>query len=186
MHIASNFPLTCFCPEFPCTTKEELEGKRSVSTSYLRFKITEVGRKSGGSWLVQKWYWINFKCKGAGSRQYCRYTKSPGFLPLLKEIWWLHRGQIFFGPWGLPINRTIRTSLSEGKWSWKRMNRNVTHKFTRANVDYCQDFLNYMSNVDPFRLKFFDESDVSLYDCDKRYWHSPFMINSACVELRDI
>ena len=34
------------------------------------------------------------------------------------------------------------------------MSRNVTHKFTRANVDYCQDFLNYMSNVDPFRLKF--------------------------------
>ncbi|XP_044174449.1 uncharacterized protein LOC122958075 [Acropora millepora] len=63
------------------------------------------------------------------------------------------------------INRPIRTSLSEGKWSWKRMSRNVTHKFTRANVDYCQDFLNYMSNVDPFRLKFFDESGVSLYDC---------------------
>lgn len=75
----------------------------------------------------------------------------------------------------------IRTSLSEGKWSWKRMSRNVTHKFTRANVDYCQDFLNYMSNVDPFRLKFFDESGVSLYDCNKRYGHSP--INSGCVEL---
>lgn len=61
------------------------------------------------------------------------------------------------------------------------MSRNVTHKFTRANVDYCQDFLNYMSNVDPFRLKFFDESGVSLYDCNKRYGHSP--VNSGCVEL---
>ena len=47
------------------------------------------------------------------------------------------------------------------------MSRNVTHKLTRANVDYCQDFLNYMSNVDSFRLKFFDESGVSLYDCNK-------------------
>ena len=41
-----------------------------------------------------------------------------------------------------------------------------------------------MSNVDPFRLKFFDESGVSLYDCNKRYGHSPFMINSACVEIK--
>ena len=38
-----------------------------------------------------------------------------------------------------------------------------------------------MSNFDPFLLKFFDESGVSLYDCNKRYGHSPF--NSACVEL---
>ena len=38
-----------------------------------------------------------------------------------------------------------------------------------------------MSNVDPFRLKFFDESGVSLYDCNKRYGHSP--VNSGCVEL---
>ena len=26
-------------------------------------------------------------CLGAGSRQYCRYTKSPLGIPLLKEIW---------------------------------------------------------------------------------------------------
>ena len=38
-----------------------------------------------------------------------------------------------------------------------------------------------MANFDPFRLKFFDESGVSLYDCNKRYGHSP--VNSTCVEL---
>ena len=51
------------------------------------------------------------------------------------------------------------------------MSRNVTHKFTRANVDYCQDVLNYMSNVDPYKLKFFDESGATLYNCNKRYGH---------------
>ena len=55
------------------------------------------------------------------------------------------------------------------------------HMFTRANVDYCQDFLNYISNVDPFTLKYSDESGVSLHDCKKRYGNSP--INSGCVEL---
>jgi len=39
-----------------------------------------------------------------------------------------------------------------------------------------------MSNFDPFRLKFFYESGVSpVYDCNKRYRHSP--VNSARVEL---
>jgi len=30
---------------------------------------------------------FSIKWLGAGSRQYCRYTKSPGYTPLLKEIW---------------------------------------------------------------------------------------------------
>ena len=55
------------------------------------------------------------------------------------------------------------------------------HMFTRANSDYCQDFLNYMSNVDPFTLKFSDENGVSLHDCNKRCGNSP--VNSGCVEL---
>ena len=63
------------------------------------------------------------------------------------------------------------------------MSRNVTHKFTRASVDYCQDFFNSLSNVDPLKFKFFDESGASLYDCiNKRYGHSP--VNSGYVDLR--
>ena len=43
------------------------------------------------------------KWLGAGSRQYCRYTKSPGYTPLLKEIWESPRatGQRKFGPGGV-------------------------------------------------------------------------------------
>jgi len=68
--------------------------------------------------------------------------KNPGESKNIKEQLQLH-GNFPSGISTSTINRTIRTSLSEGKWSWKRMSRNVTHKFTRANVDYCQDFLNY-------------------------------------------
>ena len=42
----------------------------------------------------------------------------------------------------------------------------MIHTFTKANVDYCQDFLNNMSNVDFFRFKIFH------YDGSKRYGHS--------------
>ena len=45
------------------------------------------------------------------------------------------------------------------------MEANVEHKyekFTLENVDYCQDFLNYVSSVDPYKLKFFDEAGFAL------------------------
>lgn len=38
-----------------------------------------------------------------------------------------------------------------------------------------------MLNVDFFRLKFFDESGVFFYDCNKRYGY--LLINFGCVEL---
>jgi len=34
------------------------------------------------------------------------------------------------------------------------MIRNISHEFTRENIGYCQDFFNYMLNVDPFKLEF--------------------------------
>ena len=77
------------------------------------------------------------------------------------------------------INRTIRTSLSEGKYSWKRMNRNAYVYKSKCRL--LPRFFNYISNVDPFTLKYSDESGVSLHDCNKRYVNSP--INSGCVEL---
>ena len=79
------------------------------------------------------------------------------------------------------ISRAVRESMLEGKFSWKRMSRLSENKFTDQNIDYCQDFFNYMCEVDPYRLKFFDESGVSLYDSNKRYGHSA--VNHPCVEV---
>lgn len=168
-------------------------------SGYFPGKRTELGDKLGVSGKTAKDVWQKFVNDGTISPKK-RISGNPpkligGDLQLIetmktikpstsskniKEQLLLH-GNFPTGISTSAINRAIRTSMSEGKWSWKRMSRNVTHKFTRANVDYCQDFLNYMSNVDPYRLKFFDESGVSLYDCNKRYGHSP--VNSACVEL---
>lgn len=93
----------------------------------------------------------------------------------------LQHGNLPTGISKTAVNYATRNFLSQGKWSWKRMTRNVTNKFTPANINYCQDYLNYMCQVDPHKLKFFDESGVSLYDTNKRYGHS--LVNSTCIEV---
>lgn len=176
-----------------------LETGGDRTSGYFPATWTEIGDKFGVSGKTAKDVWQKFVNDGTVSPKK-RISGNPpklstGDLQLIetmktikpstsskniKEQLLLH-GNVPTGISTSAVNRAITTSLSEGKWSWKRMSRNVTHKFTRANVDYCQDFLNYMSNVDPYKLKFFDESGVSLYDCNKRYGHSP--VNSTCVEL---
>lgn len=80
------------------------------------------------------------------------------------------------------IGRAVRTNLSDGKWTWKRMASFKYDKFTPENVDYCQDFLNYVGNIDPHRLKYFDEAGFALPGVGKpNYGHS--LINTPCVEI---
>lgn len=93
----------------------------------------------------------------------------------------LQHGNLPAGTSVSAIGRAVRTRMSEGKMTWKRMTRSIHDKFTVANINYCQDFLDFMSQVDPYRVKFFDESGVSLQDSNKRYGHST--INTPCVEV---
>ncbi len=61
------------------------------------------------------------------------------------------------------------------------MCRTLKNKFTPENVNYSQDYLNFISQIDPHRSKFFDEMGVNLYDCSKRYGHS--LRNTPCVDV---
>ena len=79
------------------------------------------------------------------------------------------------------IGRAVRNSMSEGVWTWRRMCRTVKNKFSVDNVNYSQDYLNFISQVDPYKLKFFDEMGVNLNDCNKRYGHS--LKNTPCIEV---
>ena len=58
------------------------------------------------------------------------------------------------------IGRAVKTRLDNGniRWSWKRLCRAKQEKFIPENIDYCQDFLNYLSGVDPCKIKCFDEA----------------------------
>ncbi len=80
------------------------------------------------------------------------------------------------------LNRAVRNYMDDGKWSWKRMIRPAAEKFTQQNIEYCQAFLDYISTVDPYRLKFFDESGIKLPDvANPNYGHS--RVGTPCVEI---
>lgn len=80
------------------------------------------------------------------------------------------------------IQRGIKNSMNEGKWTWKKLTTQVAENFAPANVNYCQEFLNYTSLVDPYKLKFFDKSGIKLPDVGRQdYGHS--LVGSPGVEI---
>ena len=60
------------------------------------------------------------------------------------------------------VGRAVQNRLSGGPWTWKRMSTVKYEKFAPENVNYCQDFLSYVSSVDPYKLKCFDEAGFAL------------------------
>ena len=80
------------------------------------------------------------------------------------------------------IGRSVRRRLTEGEMTWKKMIRPAAEKFTQANIEYCQMFINFMNSLDPHRVKFFDETGVQFSDCaNPKYGHS--VKGTDCVEV---
>ena len=80
------------------------------------------------------------------------------------------------------INRAVRKYMREGEWSRKRMACPAVEKFTDDSVPYCQAFVTCISTVDPYRLKFFDETGLKLPNVgNPHYRHS--LIGERCVEI---
>ena len=62
------------------------------------------------------------------------------------------------------------------------MIRPAAEKFTLENVAYCQSYVDFVSAIDPYRVKFFDETGFKLPDCaNPKYGHS--VRGSPCVEI---
>lgn len=81
------------------------------------------------------------------------------------------------------ISRAVTSRMSCGPMSFKRISTRPIVKFTPENVDYCQDFLNYMSSVDPYCIKCFDEAGFKLPDVAKpNYGHS--VVGEQCIEVQ--
>ena len=80
------------------------------------------------------------------------------------------------------IGRAVRTKMPEGKYTWKRMTHFRHEKFTPDNVDYCQGFLTYVSALNPYKLKYFDEAGFALPGVGKaNYGHS--LVNVDCIKV---
>lgn len=76
------------------------------------------------------------------------------------------------------ISNTIRKDLS---MTYKKICLYNKNRFTLQNLQYTQQFLNYVFNKDPFRLKFMDEMGIRLVDGQPTYGHS--VKGSKCVEM---
>ena len=60
--------------------------------------------------------------------------------------------------------RVLKNDMGDGKLAWKKLTRPVAEKFTPENLNYWQDFVDYISSVDPYKLMFFDVSGIKLAD----------------------
>ncbi len=80
------------------------------------------------------------------------------------------------------LNRAVLNYMQQGSRSWKRIVRPSAEKFTPENIQYCEDFLNYISTVDPHQLKHFDEARIKLPDiANPNYGH--LLVGTPCVEI---
>jgi len=80
------------------------------------------------------------------------------------------------------IQRAVQNRMDDRKWTWKKLTQPLAEKFTPENLNYCQQFLNYIHTVNPYKLKFFDESGIKLPDVGRpNYGHS--LIGTPAVEI---
>ena len=82
------------------------------------------------------------------------------------------------------ISRAVRKRMSCGPMTWTRTSYRPINKFSPENVDYsCQDFLNYMSTVDPYKIKCFNEAGFKMPDVtNPHYGHS--VVGEPCIEVQ--
>ena len=79
------------------------------------------------------------------------------------------------------INIAVRTKLSI-PFSRKRVVHANARRFTDANLQYTQAYINDLQTKNVHQLKFFDESGFQLPDtCNPQYGHAPK--GSRCVEI---
>lgn len=79
------------------------------------------------------------------------------------------------------IGRAVRTRMSKGPWSWKRLSKHCYQKFNAGNVIYAQALIDFLHEIPPKKLKYFDEAGVHSGVGNPVYGHS--LIGTDAVEL---
>jgi hypothetical protein len=70
------------------------------------------------------------------------------------------------------IGRTVRSRMSDGPWTWKKLTKQPMDKFTDGNITYAQQFLQFLHGMDPVKVKYFDEAGVNVATGHRSYGHS--------------
>lgn len=141
-----------------------------VTTGYYPGNFRDIERRFKVTAGVPKRVWNNF-CK-TGRLEPHRYVcgvQSPLEQPELELVRILkeNRPSITYNeikenverftainPSIAAIGRAVRSRLSTGIMTWKKMIRPSAEKFTPENIEYCQMYVNFMNTLDPHRIKF--------------------------------
>jgi transposase len=79
------------------------------------------------------------------------------------------------------VERAVRTRMSDGPWSYKKITRPNCDRFSVDNLRYTQAYLDYMYQKDPHKVLFFDESGFKVTVASRQFGHSK--VGDRCIEL---
>ncbi len=161
--------------------------------------FTEIAHKNRTQYDTTKKIWknfcetgsTNFESHAGGSKhlqqddvQFIRFLKTSRASMVTGELYKYVNDfcNVAGGTSKAAIHRALKNDRNDGKWTWKKLTRPVAEKFSPENLNYCQEFVNYIYTVDPYKRKFFDESGIKLPDVGKpKYGHS--LIGTPAVEI---
>jgi hypothetical protein len=79
------------------------------------------------------------------------------------------------------LSHSVRNYLPSGNFLFKRITRQMGDKYNQNNMNYYQHFVNYVSQMDPSKCKYFDESGFKLTTAHRNYGHG--LDGEKCVEV---
>ena len=72
------------------------------------------------------------------------------------------------------VARAIRSQLTPGEFTRKRLSNVHQQRFSEANMQYSQAYIDELFARNPHRIKFFDESGFKMPDsCNPKYGYAP-------------
>ncbi|XP_077982046.1 uncharacterized protein LOC144437051 [Glandiceps talaboti] len=83
----------------------------------------------------------------------------------------------------MTICRAVKHKFSHGPWTFKRVTRVAEQRFTLENLQYTQAYLDSLHDIDPWRLKFMDESGFRVTTvANPNYGHA--FLGQRAVQVR--
>ncbi|XP_070579120.1 uncharacterized protein [Ptychodera flava] len=162
-------------------------------------KIAEVARNTKVHHVTVKKLWKQYREQGHLQRKPCsggRQRKLNNHDLLYVEMLKSERPSISYAEikTNLAQNADIEISTSalckyvkyrlpSGEWTRKKITKHAYERFTEGNMVYTQAYTDFLSQCNPYTVKFMDESGIQLPSVgSQNYGHSP--VGERCVELQ--
>lgn len=79
------------------------------------------------------------------------------------------------------ISNAVLKFLPSGRFTFKKITRMAKERFIAQNMQYTQTYIDFVSQINPRKVKFFDESGFKTTVAHRFYGHSKY--NERAIEL---